>query len=41
MFGPVLPRPKADDEMRWEDDGGALYVETEGWDHVITAGPPV
>lgn len=35
LFGPGLPRAKSVAEQRWEDDGGPLAVECEGYEHVI------
>jgi len=44
MFGPAPLPEKSIEEARWEDDGGALTVRREGYDHVIWGGemtPPL
>jgi hypothetical protein len=35
VLGTTQPREKTEEELRWEDDGGALCIDTEGWEHTI------
>ncbi|HEX6025951.1 MAG TPA: hypothetical protein VFZ00_28425 [Solirubrobacter sp.] len=35
LFGPTLPRAKTADEAAWEDDGGALAPDAEGYEWTI------